>query len=59
VTSPHDVPPERAPVEDPGVRPFYYPWGGTGCLFWAFIFILLYVVVGLLWAPVRYPLGWW
>ncbi len=40
----------------PPRRAWYHPVG-WGCLFWVFILLLLYILVGLLWAPVWYP--WW
>jgi hypothetical protein len=37
-------------------RPFYYP-AGWGCLFWVAVVLAIYLIVGLLFAPVWYP--WW
>ena len=55
-SNPRDPKPGE-PVEPGGPRrPFFYP-AGWGCLFWIMIIFLVYILLGLLWAPVWYP--WW
>ena len=43
-------------TEPPARRPFYYP-AGWGCLFWLAVVVLIWLILGLLWAPAWYP--WW
>jgi hypothetical protein len=50
-------PPSGAPPPPRG-RPFYYPGGARGCLFWAFMVVLAYLVVTVVWAPVWLPVWW-
>lgn len=40
----------------PPRRPVYYP-AGTGCLFWIFMLLLIWIVIGLFWRPLWWP--WW
>lgn len=53
---PMAAPPPEPP---PPRRPFYYPYPMTavGCLFWVFVILLVWLIVGWLWAPLWWP--WW
>ena len=57
-TPPGNIPPDDVPPTTPRRRPFYYP-AGLGCLFWVFIVLAFYLLIGLLWrsTPGWYP--WW
>lgn len=44
------------PPPPPPRRPIYYP-AGPGCLFWIFMLLLIWVVIGLFWRPLWWP--WW
>lgn len=46
------VPPPEGP---PPRRPFYYPLAPVGCLFWIFVLLLIWLLVGWFWAPVWWP----
>lgn len=52
--------PDREPPIPPTEprRPFYYP-AGWGCLFWLAVVLILYVIIGLLWAPLWAWYPWW
>lgn len=44
------------PPGPPPRRPFYYP-AGVGCLFWIFVILLVWLIVGWFRAPAWWP--WW
>lgn len=48
---------DEPPLPSGPRRPFYYP-AGWGCLFWVFVLLLGYLLIGLIWAPLWYPVWW-